>query len=650
MRPQISRLPANTAKGLAGSQIDRTRPIEFRIQGRMVSAFEGDTVLTALLASGIDTIGTHHGQPIGLRHGAAPAIAYAGAAATPELALPMDRVPARGGADYVFVAPGKKSGLITRLFQGGRTLGLTLDDHNRSLVRPWRSLVGRTEPGVDVLLIGGGVAGMSAALTAARAGLSVTLVEESPMLGGHSGLFGTQDGDATPEDHVALLVTEIKSHAAITVRTHSEAFAIVPGLVRVHQIDISGGLVTGKVLDLPARYIILATGSIERLPVIPGNRRPGVIGAQEAYELAQRYGIWSGHSVMVATSANPAYRLATLLAETGIALDRITDGRDQASSRYIEFSKAYGFRLFPGTVPKSIATADGQLAIDLAHGDAVRVDRLILSGGWQPDLTLWHMAGGHSRWNANAERLEPIGTLDTIALAGAAAGYLTRQGCVTSGVAAINHLLGRAGPGVDDPVISALYETPDRQMCALEAPDANPAYLDAEASLVVRPTPQPQHWLSKITDRQGSTSGLLAEWPQPLSISAISSGVALGLIPPESAGVVAQERVALIPLSHQDAADISAPSETKSVPDYLQGRFGTDAIVVQLDQPEARRTDSGALIFLDHDTTNPQHAVGVVLRMQNERIEALLAAAHAQPGVRLVVRDLGQAFPAEVKA
>jgi len=648
MRPQISRLPATTGKGFAGSEIDRNGPIEFRLDGRMIAAFEGDTVLTALLASGIDTIGLHHGQPIGLRHGSAPAIAPFGAA--PEQALPMDRVPARRGADFQLITPGKRMSMLTRLFQPGRTLGFNIDDQGRSLIRPWLTHTGVRQPATDVIVIGGGVAGMSAALAAAHAGVTVTLIEASPRLGGHSGLFGTQDGDATPEDHIGLLVTEIKASHAITVRTNCEVFAIASGLVRAHQVDTSTDPIAGHVLDLPARHIVIATGAIERLPVVPGNRRPGVTGAQEAFELARRYGIWPGHSFMVSTSANPAYRLATLLAETGIRLDRITDGRDQASSRYIEFCKAYGFRLFPGTVPSAIGASDGRLAVDLPNGEPVNVDRLILSGGWQPDLTLWHMAGGHSRWNTTSQRLDPLGKIDGIVLAGAAAGYLTRRGCTTSGLAAVDILLGRKGGDVDDPVIPALYETPDAQMSALETAETTAlAYLDAEATLMLRPTARRRHWLAGFLDRTGKGAGMLAESSQPLSVAAISSGVALGLIPPESAGVVAQERVALIPLAADEGVLPAASPEAPAIPAFLHGRFGPDAVLAHLARFEARRFESGALIFRDHDTTDPLRAVGVVLRMRDEKIEALLAGPQSLPGTKVLVRDLGQSFPAEVR-
>lgn len=648
MRPQTNRLPATTGKGLSGAHIDRSRPIRFTINGRVTPGFQGDTVLSALLAAGVDTIGTYAGQPLGLRASAAPAIAYAAKGNAPEHALPMERTPARDGAEYRIIAEGPTPGLFARLFQPGRTLGLSLDTPN-SLVRPWRSIRGQEAEPTDLIVVGGGVAGMAAALAGAHAGLKVTLIEASPHLGGHSGLFGTQDGESTPEENAAALATEVAANHTIRVLTHAEVFAIGEGIVRAHQLDISGERVEGQVVDLPARHIILATGAFERLPVLPGNRLPGIVGAQDAFELAYRYGIWPGQSWLLATSGNPAYRLATLLAESGTTLDRILDGRDHASSRYIEFCKAYGFRQFPGTVPLAVTPGPaGRLSVELPHGEPTCVDRLVLCGGWQPDLTLWHLAGGQSRWNIRRERLEPIGEVPGLVLAGSAAGHFTRRGCVTSGIHAVDRLLGRPGLGVDDPVIDAFYETPDRQMHVGDSENAPaPTYLDADNTLMLRPAPPPRRrWTSIFRGPRSGPVRVLSEAPQPLSIGAICAGVGIGLIPPESAGVVAQERVALVPLTRAEPTRPPASENMATVPTYLADRFGPDAAVKTLRHDPSRQLGSGALIFEGEDVTDPRRAVGVVLRTRDGKTEALVAASVRN----VVVRDLGQAIPAEVVA
>lgn len=648
MRPQTNRQPAATGKGLSGAHIDRSRPIRFTINRRVTPGFQGDTVLSALLAAGVDTIGTHAGQPLGLRASAAPAIAYAARANAPEHALPMERTPARDGAEYRIIAEGPAPGLFARLFQPGRTLGLSLDTPN-SLIRPWRSIRSQEAEPTDLIVVGGGVAGMAAALAGARTGLKVTLIEASPHLGGHSGLFGTQDGESTPEENVAALATEVAANHTIRVLTHAEVFAIGEGIVRVHQLDISGERVEGQVVDLPARYIILATGAFERLPVLPGNRLPGIVGAQDAFELAYRYGIWPGQSWLLATSGNPAYRLATLLAESGTTLDRILDARDHASSRYIEFCKAYGFRQFPGTIPLAVTPGPaGRLSVELPHGEPTSVDRLVLCGGWQPDLTLWHLAGGQSRWNIRRERLEPIGEVPGLVLAGSAAGHFTRRGCVTSGIHAVDRLLGRPGLGVDDPVIDAFYETPDRQMHVGDSENAPaPTYLDADNTLMLRPAPPPRRrWTSIFRGPRSGPVRVLSEAPQPLSIGAICAGVGIGLIPPESAGVVAQERVALVPLTRAEPPRPPLAENLAAVPTYLADRFGHDAAVKTLRHDPSRQLGSGALIFEGEDVTDPRRAVGVVLRTRDGKTEALVAASVRN----VVVRDLGQAIPAEVIA
>src|SRR5690606_29467492 len=119
---------------------------------------------------------------------------------------------------------------------------------------------------------------------------------------------------------------------------------------------------------------------------------------------------------------------------------------------------------------------------------------LIVCGGWQPDLTLWHIAGGASRWNKARHRLEAIGELEAIALAGSAAGFLTRRGCIPSGADAVDALPGRPRKPVDDHLIDPLYETPDATTPIAGLVDGAPTYLDAGAEFLTRPQPQPKSW------------------------------------------------------------------------------------------------------------------------------------------------------------
>ena len=653
MRPQLNRLAAEAGKGFGGSAIDRGKPLRFRLDGRLISGFAGDTVLSAALASGIDTLGRHGEHPLGLTLRAAPPIAYAALAADPQRALPMARTPALDGADLVTMGGSRRASLLARLFQPGRTLGLVLDDPH-ALDEPWRQVRGVARDGGDLVVVGGGVAGLSAALAAARAGLRVTLVEAEPHPGGRSGLFGTQEGEDSPEASMGRLTAEVAASDAITVLTGTHAFALRPGLVRVHRVDLSGATAQGQVLDLAAPRIVLATGAVERLPLFAGNRLPGVVGTADAYALATRYGIWPGRRAVLATVSSPAYRLAMLASDAGIAIDRILDSRPRPSSRFIEFAKAYGIRQFPGTVPGSAqpAKAGGTVSVhlpDRAEEEGIVTDRLVVCGGWQPDLTLWHVAGGDSVWEEVRHRLAARGTLDGIALAGSAAGYLTRRGCIQSGADAVDQLLGRERRPVDDPVIEALYETPDDPAFAAgPRPDKAPCYLDDGPDLLERPAPRRRRWRDLFGRQRRAGLPALSEAPQPLAIGHVAAGVDLGLIPAASAGIVAQERVALVPLAGPEAVpepEDAAPAPA-DVPFYLAGRFGPDARVLLVVPEEERLLETGALIYPNSDGTDPLQAIGVVLRPCPGGATALLRGDIPSSGRLLTVRDHGRPVPA----
>lgn len=654
MRPQINRLPADSTGNFAGHAIDRNRPVTFRLDGRLIAGFAGDTVLSAAMASGIDTLGLYQGQPLGLTPRISPAVSPAGKGDDPRLALPMVRMPALHGADLVTLAA-PRSNPLTRLFRPGRTLDVALDSA-QGLDRPWRALEGRREAGGDIVVIGGGVAGMEAAIHAAKAGMKVTLVEASSQLGGQSGLFGTQDGEASPEADIGRLTAAIAENDAISVFTHSHAYALRQGLVRIHRVSVVNGMAGGEVIDLTARFIVLATGSQERLPIFPGNRLPGVMGIAEAYELAARYHVWQGETALIATGSNVAYRLAVLASDANIAITRILDSRPSPNSRFIAFSRAYGIVQTPGAAPRLVSAAKGALSVHTGQTGAAAfvAGRLLVCGGWQPDLTLWHVAGGPSRWNTAHHRLEAAGDVDGIALAGSAAGYFTRHGCMESGRDAVNALLGRPRKAISDPMIEPIHESPDAPP-SVGAPgdEAGPAFLDNGHCLFQRPSAPRKSWYAMfLRDMPGQGLPGLSDTPQPLTLGAVAAGVNLGLVPPGSAGSLAQERVALVVLASDTHAEPSSEAEAPApdeIPDYLSGRFGGDARLVVLVPDEPRQLSSGALIHPRSDPAGPLEAIGVILRPSGDVALALMEGAAASSGLAVNVLDQGRAIQARIR-
>jgi sarcosine oxidase subunit alpha len=643
MKDQPNRLDTTTPHKFAGCAIDRTRPLQFRLNGRVVHGFVGDTVLSAALASGLDAAGQRYGAEIALSTRHAPGITPAAGSSDPQNALPMERTLATQGADYSTVGHRLELNLLNRLLRRrGRSLQVDLA-RSETLLRPWLSGTGQPGPDADLVIVGAGVAGLSAAVAGAKRGLKVVIVEATPQLGGKARLFGTLEGEPSPDDMIAGLSAAVRGHESITVLTCAEAYALRPGIVRLHQVEQSDGALQSRILDLRARFIVLATGSLERLPVFPGNRLPGVSGVQEAFELAELYGVWPGKSAGVATSSSPAYRLAMFVSDAGISVDRILDARTQPQSRFIEFAKAYGITMAAGTMVAAAAPAQrnkgllltSRLALDGLDraGTGQTVDRLVVCGGWQPDLTLWHMAGGHSTWNAAATRIEPRHGPAGIVLAGSAAGWVSRSACVASGADAVDVLLGRKRRPFEERLVDTLYETPDAGASIGDAPDetSQPAYLDGGWRYVERPRGVASRWPAWLPFAPRPQGWSLADTPQPLDISDIAAGVQLGAIPAASAGIVAQERVGMVVLEHLGApAARPVPQHDLPLPPpYLAGRY-KDAALWVVEPNEARVLDVGALIYANADVAEPLAAIGVVVRIIDGKAVALVAGKEGQ--------------------
>jgi sarcosine oxidase subunit alpha len=649
VRDQPNRLQSR-ARHFAGSAIIRSRPIKFRLNGRTISGFEGDTVLSAVIASGYDSVGTRDGCPLALSLRHAPAVLPLAHRDNPAKALPMERTPATDGAQYVTFGAGRLAplGAAMALIKPSRSLDLDLDDPG-AMLQPWLDSDAEIGAETDLVVVGGGIAGMTAALAGAKAGLRVTLVESSLNLGGYANLYGSQEGEEAPDQSIQRLVAAIAQDHTIYVMLGTKAIAARPGTVRVHSVGMVGGVPTGRIVDIPTRCIVVATGVIERLPVFAGNRLPGVATTLESYHLAQQFGVWTGKTALFSTVSNASYRLAMLATDAGVAVGRIMDGRTDPQSRFIEFSKAYGITMASGTITGEAKLAPKSRALlvspqsSLHHPGpaetALSADRLVVCGGWQPDLTLWHMAGGESQWNP-AGRLDPIlkGPAG-IALAGSAAGYISHHACLRSGKAAVAQVLNRRSISVEERLIDPIYETPDdpTPSARSNAESPAPAYLDGGQSYIERPQGKRSRWPAWLPFGAKEASWSLADMPHPLAIADIVAGTQLGAIPAQSAGVVAQERVALIPIGRRDSgAEKAAARPPNGVPAYLVGRFGVEGSVCRIASSDNRRLEVGALIHANADESDPRKAIGAVMRVKEGETLALLAASALMRGSAFV--------------
>ncbi|WDR06385.1 FAD-dependent oxidoreductase [Devosia rhodophyticola] len=654
MKRQILRTDTATSHPIAGKAIDRSKPLSFKLNGRLIEGYAGDSVLSALLANGIDTLGLHRGHPVGLSQRLAPAAIAVSHANQLARAIPISRLPAINGSELTLVGSHRRVGPIARAAEivGRRpqSLGVNLDEA-RSMPPDWLDAPREPLAEADLIVIGGGLAGMSAAVAAAKRGNNVILVERQGWLGGVAELFGTIEGEPTPADNVARLSKAIAEHDNITILLHAEVVLLRPGRVLVHHVLGGDGPPQGKMQPLTSKRIILATGAVERLPLFSGNRLPGVTGALETFWRAWHFGVWSGSSAILASVTSAPYRLVMMASDAGIAIKRLADNRLNPQSRFIEFSKAYGMTQVGGTAPVRVEQGKGNadrltvslgLALEGLERQAAPLscDQLIVCGGWQPDLSLWHGVGGASCWNEDRHRLEAMAGPDKIVLAGAAAGWISKHACLHSGTDAANQLFARKRKPVVERVIDPIYETPDGPTPIMTHVPVSgaPAYLDGGASLIGVQEPE-----RRRLPFAKPIPWSLADQPQALEVGDVAAGVQLGDIPREQAGIIAQARsVAIAELDHfvSDAAPENIDSVPPPlVPDFLTGRFGSDPQLWKLKLSEPRALDPGALIFANSDQSNPLLAIGVIVGADHCAPIGLMRSISAREGVGLTVRD-----------
>ncbi len=657
MSNTANRLPGNAPHGLGGAAVDRTRPIKFRLNGRTVTGFAGDTVLSAALASGIQVAGRHGDEPIALDEGFAPLVTTGRGSP-----LPMDRTPALDGLVLTTIGrrrdPIASSGLFgafrNRLVGPGRTLNHRFGDTGLG-APPWLGAPAEQVLEADFAIVGGGIAGLSAAASAAVAGKSVVLIERTPHLGGNIRYFGTAEGETSPDDTILTLTAMLLGKDAVTTLLRAEAFAIAGTTLRVHQVTVDGGRPASRVVSIRANHIILATGALERLPLFPGNRTPGITGALAAFNRAERYGIWAGRRTLFTTPQSYPYRLALHAADAGIEVQRIVDSRLTPASRFIDFAKAMGVTLASALVPSQaepIKRNEPGLMIGFAvalegitqDSSSVETDQLVAAGAWQPDLQLWLRAGGSAGWDEANGWLAPRNRLPQITVTGSAAGLRTTAAAIASGRAAVLDVLGKPAPAIIDEVIEAAFETPDAatSVAPFRADARGNTYLDRGASLVTR--------RAAAASRHG-VSGIAVR-PVQLSLGDIAAAVDIGAMAKRDAGPVAAERCAIggdisdtgwrVPVAAPTADAVPTP------PTYLAGRFGDKVQLWSVRAADARTFGPGCLIFTRSDVTDPAQAIGITYASPRPPNTGGIAILSQQVDGEIFVRDAGTAVAARL--
>lgn len=275
----------------------------------------------------------------------------------------------------------------------------------------------------DVLVVGAGRSGLTAAFEAAQAGKRVILVEQDAVLGGSL----LRDDHALGDDWIAQTADRIRSAGGIILHRTTASGYWDHDLVTLTQLLVEPGQpaedqTPQRLWRVRAAKVILATGSIERPMPFAHNDRPGVMLAQAVRTYIKRFGILPGKRVVISTNNDDAYKTIKAVQDAGGQVIAILDTRPEPAGAAL----VQGVPHFNNAVPFSVAGGRHRLRRVTAHvnGSAQSWDAelLAVSGGFTPVVHLHMQAGGSLAFDeasqaftaaTNRQNVETIGRANT---------------------------------------------------------------------------------------------------------------------------------------------------------------------------------------------------------------------------------------------
>ncbi|MCF1447554.1 sarcosine oxidase subunit alpha [Agrobacterium vitis] len=427
------------------------RTARFTVDGRILTAIEGDSVASALLANGIHLVGRSfkYHRPRGIltagpeEPNALLDISRDSARRQPNVRAPVQEVfdgmrvqtqnrwPSLSmdiGAVNDLLSPFFAAGFYYKTFMWPKSFWHKIYE---PIIRRAAGLgVAPTEDDTDhyanryahcdVMVVGGGVAGLTAALAAAETGASVIICDEQPEMGGAfhydtGAVIDRQNG----YDWAQATVAKLKAMDNVTVLTRTTAFGYYNhnflGLaerITDHIAKPAKGLPRERLWQVRAKKVVLATGAIERHMVFANNDRPGIMLASAARTYLNHFGVAVGAKVAVYTAHDSAYEAAIDLKKAGVQVVAIIDSRRNPGVSVLADAKAAGIEVLTEHCVLDTAGRLRLKSITIASKGGfdrrkLAVDALLMSGGWTPSVHLFSQSRGKLRFDAANQRFLP---------------------------------------------------------------------------------------------------------------------------------------------------------------------------------------------------------------------------------------------------
>jgi sarcosine oxidase subunit alpha len=469
-QPSVLRLPGDGA-------IHRDRPLVFTFDQKAYSGFAGDTLASALLAAGVKVVARSfkYHRPRGiLTAGSEEPNALielrSGARREPNtratVAELYDGLEARSQNRWPSLAfdVGAINSLLSPLFVAGfyyktfmwpaafweklyeptirRAAGL-----GRASFEADPDTYEKAHLHCDVLVIGGGPAGLAAALHAGRSGARVVLCDEDFLLGGRLNTERQEIDGASAVEWARRAEAELASLPEVRILRRTTVFGAYDGntfgaLERVsdHLPVPAAHQPRQRLWKIVAKRTVLAAGAIERPLVFGNNDRPGVMMAAAVRTYVNRFRVAPGRRAAVFTTGDDGWQTAFDLTAAGIEVTAIVDARAEVAPALLNEAKERSTPVRLGA--EVIDTAGGRSLESIAIRDAagrvsrLKCDLLAMSGGWNPSMSLTTHLGRRPRWSDAHSAFLAADGLGPLAVTGAASGDYSLAAALRGGAAA----------------------------------------------------------------------------------------------------------------------------------------------------------------------------------------------------------------------
>ncbi|ODT84084.1 MAG: aminomethyltransferase [Pelagibacterium sp. SCN 64-44] len=442
-----------------GSRIDRSRKIRFSFDSEMVEGYSGDTIASAMAGQDrwILSRSFKYHRPRGV-------LTMAGQDANTLVQLP-DEPNVR--ADRRAIADGQKV-TAQNVFGTARNDHMAILDglgrflpvgfYYRSFFGPgknawlkfWEPMI-RNSSGLgkvdlkapagdyirenlhaDVLVVGGGPAGLSAAITAAEAGADVLLVELEPELGGAL----TYARFAADEAREALATLRARVEGLPNLRVLTGATC--NGWFADNFLPVLQG---NRLYRIRAAQIVVAAGAQEQPLVFRNNDLPGIMLSSAAQRLMRHYGVRPGQRAVVVAGHGDGYAAALDLLDAGVAIAAVLDPNDKpANPAMAELLAGRGAHIVQGANVIEALGKAGNRHVRAIRFDApgmptrtLDCDLVVVAAGYTPSYQLPLNAGARLGYDEQRRQFVLTNLPESMRVAGSAAGVFGLAAVLRSG-------------------------------------------------------------------------------------------------------------------------------------------------------------------------------------------------------------------------